>query len=173
MKNSQTQGARAFIALGANLGEPLAQLDAAVQYLDAHPQITCLSMSRVYQSQPHGPQDQPDFTNAALLVRTTLTPLNLLTVMQAIEASLGRVRQRHWGERTIDLDLILYDNIIMQTPTLTLPHPLAHRREFVIQPLYDLDATLVIPNYGKVATLLKKLPTKQLREIRNDTTYHH
>lgn len=164
---------RAFIALGANIGQPLAQLDAAVAALDSHDGICCLAMSKVYQSPPHGPQDQPDFTNAALAVHTTLTPLDLLSVMQRIETDLGRVRQRHWGERSIDLDLILYGDTQMHTPRLTIPHPLAHAREFVVKPLHDLDEQLHIPGHGSVADLLTDLPTQHLREIRDVTTYHH
>lgn len=171
--SGNTQPARAFIALGANLGKPLDQLDSAVQALQGSPHITCIAMSKVYQSQPHGPQDQPDFTNAVLEIHTTLAPLDLLVFMQTIEKNLGRIRQRHWGERSIDLDLIVYDNIVMNTDILTIPHPLAHAREFVIKPLHDLDTELTIPNHGAITTLLKKLPTKNLREIRNGTTYHH
>lgn len=164
---------RAFIALGANIGEPLEQLDAAVKALDNVTAITCLAMSKVYQSPPHGPQDQPDFTNAVVAITTTLAPTELLSVMQAIELGLGRTRKRHWGERKIDLDLILHGDTVMQTPALTIPHPRAHQREFVVKPLYDLDPKLYIPSHGYVADLLQNLPVKNLREIRDGTTYHH
>ncbi len=175
MNHAQPQKApaSAFIALGANLGEPLAQLDAAVQQLNNNGDINCLAMSRVYQSRPHGPQDQADFFNAVVAIRTTLPPLDLLAVMQSIEDDLGRVRKRHWGERCIDLDLILYNDLILQTPTLTIPHPLAHAREFVVKPLYDLDSTLGIPGHGHVADLLLQLPTQHLTEVRSGTTYNH
>ncbi len=165
-------GERVFIALGANLGEPLQQLDNAVLELQKEPKIVCVAMSKVYVSKPHGPQNQPDFTNAVLEIRTTLAPEVLLDILQGIEKKQGRKRHEHWGARTLDLDIVLYADKIIHTDRLTIPHPYAHEREFVLQPLADLDNTLVLPYRGKVTDLLKQLPTETMEVIRDVTTYN-
>ncbi len=165
-----THHVRAFIALGANLGEPLAQLDSAVAALNQQPGVTCIAMSKVYLSKPHGPQDQPDFTNAVVEIRTVLSAEQLLDTLQAIEFKHGRKRQEHWGARTLDLDIILFGNQQINTPRLTIPHPRASEREFVIRPLADLDADLVIASRGRVKDLLKRLPVNTMETIRNVTT---
>ncbi|PIE44867.1 MAG: 2-amino-4-hydroxy-6-hydroxymethyldihydropteridine diphosphokinase [Gammaproteobacteria bacterium] len=165
---------RAFIAVGSNLHDPLQQLDNAIKALREHQSITPVAMSKIYLSKPHGVVNQADFFNAVVEVKTTLSPDALLDVLHNIEAQQGRVRKTvRWGPRTLDLDIILYDDIVMTTPTLTIPHPRAHEREFVMQPLSDLDNTLEVPNYGKVAELIKALPLKNLTEIRHGITYHH
>lgn len=168
----EMQGERVFIALGANLGNPLAQLDQAVAFLQAHPKITCKAMSKVYISKPHGPQDQPDFTNAVVVAYTTLSPEPLLDVLQHIEKTQGRERHTHWGARTLDLDIILFADKIINTPRLTIPHPFAHQREFVVQPLADLDDNLVLGAQGKVTDLLNQLPIETMESIRDVTTYY-
>ncbi|MGY0398813.1 MAG: 2-amino-4-hydroxy-6-hydroxymethyldihydropteridine diphosphokinase [Ostreibacterium sp.] len=171
-KSMAVSGTRAFIALGANLGNPIQQLDRAVLALGAKSGIIRIAMSKIYRSQPHGPKDQPDYLNAVLEVRTILSPKTLLSVLHDIEDSQGRIRQARWAARTIDLDLILFGDTIENSPSLTLPHPCAHEREFVIQPLIDLDKTLFIPKHGAVLELVKKLPVDTLEEIRNVKTYH-
>lgn len=167
--------ARVFIALGANLGDPVQQLNSAVQSIIAHPKITLIAMSKTYRSKPHGLQEQNDFINAVVEVRTTLPPLELLGELQKIERQHGRQRGKdipHWGPRLLDLDIILYDDISMTSNTLTLPHPYAHQREFVIQPLCDLDDTLILPIYGNVSELLKHLPADTLEEISYEQTFN-
>ncbi len=171
-KAKENNAKRVFVALGANLGEPLQQLDAAVEALQKVPEINCLAMSKVYVSKPHGPQNQPDFTNAVLAIDTTLSPEQLLDVLQRIEIEQGRERHEHWGARTLDLDIILYANQTIQTERLTIPHAYAHEREFVLQPLADLDETLVLPQHGKITELLKQLPTETMEVIRDVTTYN-
>lgn len=163
----------AYIGLGANLGDPVAQLDAAVQAMGQHQQIQLLKLSKVYRSQPHGPQDQPDYYNAVLQIKTTLPPGDLLVLLQAIEKENGRQRDqqtRRWGARTLDLDIILYDNLTMNSKSLVIPHPRAYCREFVIQPLMDLDKTLEIPTFGKVEQLAASLPINTMQVIRHVTT---
>ncbi len=162
----------AYIALGANIGNPLAQIDAAIIALEASEQVTCLALSPVYKSKPHGDIEQPDYLNAAVKVRTTLAPEALLNLLHTIEQQCGRQRTVRWGPRTLDLDLILYDQRVINSDVLTLPHPLAWAREFVIKPLCDLDETLNLPTYGKVAVLLDKLPVANLTEVRHGITYH-
>ncbi|MBS9778103.1 MAG: 2-amino-4-hydroxy-6-hydroxymethyldihydropteridine diphosphokinase [Gammaproteobacteria bacterium] len=172
MTNPDLIAPKAYIALGANLGKPLSQLDSAAQALQKCPDIECVAMSKVYATKPHGPQDQPDYTNAVLEISTTLTPIELLDVIHAIEKENGRVRNQRWGARTLDLDIILYGDISLETEKLTIPHPRAHEREFVIGPLADLDNTLLIPPYGSVSELKKQLPIHTMEVIRNVTTYN-
>lgn len=167
------QAVTAYVALGANLGDPMAQLEAAIQALGQHRQIQLIKLSKVYRSQPHGPQNQPDYYNAVLQIKTTLAPQDLLTVLQSIEKDNGRRRDKstpHWGARTLDLDIVLYDNLVMNSETLVIPHPRAYCREFVIQPLIDLDKRLEIPTFGKVEQLAASLPINTMQVIRHVTT---
>lgn len=163
----------AYIALGSNLGNPIQQLDLAALAIGAHPQITRLAMSPIYQSKPHGDIVQPDFINAVMSVTTTLSAHDLLDVLHDIENQQGRQRNVVWGPRTLDLDLILFADAVLKTPSLIIPHPRAHEREFVIQPLVDLNPELIIPGKGRVSDLLTQLPTATMEIIRNVTTYHH
>lgn len=146
---------QALIGLGANIGDPISQLQAACVQLAQHPDCRLHAASRVYVSAPLGPQDQPDFLNAAIALQTRLTPHALLDVLQAIELQLGRVRLRHWGERCIDLDLLLFGDVCLDDPRLTLPHPGMASRAFVLQPLIDLlGADFRLPCGNQLATLL-------------------
>lgn len=165
-----------FVALGANVGQPLQQLDAASQAIDEHPQIHCMAMSKVYRSQPHGDVIQDDFLNAVLKITTTLSAEALLNELQRIEIEQGRDRSgnaQHWGPRMIDLDIILFADKMIKTPRLTVPHPLAHEREFVLLPLLDLDKNLTIAEKGNVRDLVQQLPTQTMEVIRDVTTYNH
>lgn len=129
---------RCYIGLGANVGDPLRQLREAVQALTALPGSRPGPVSPLYRSAPLGPQDQPDFLNAVAVLDTTLAPLELLDALQRIEAAAGRVRDRHWGPRTLDLDLLLYADRQLALPRLTVPHPGIAGRPFVLWPLADL-----------------------------------
>lgn len=164
---------RAFIAMGANLGNPLQQLDTAAMVLSAHERIACIAMSPLYKSIPHGVKNQPDFTNSVLEINTTLLPRELLCVLQHIETAQGRERNVRWGARTLDLDIILYGDVSLSSKTLTIPHPRAYQREFVIKPLFDLDHALILPGHGRVADIMLTLPLDNLTEIRHGITYHH
>lgn len=165
--------AQVYIALGSNLGNPVQKIDQAVLEIGAHKKISIVKLSRLYKSKPHGSQGQPDFVNAVLLVETSLTPELLLVELQKIENRLGRVRSEVWGPRLIDLDIIVYDDIVMNTPTLTIPHAHMSIREFVLYPLYDLDKQLVLPIHGKLSELVEKVNKNNLKVIRDGTTYHH
>ena len=129
---------QAWVGLGSNLDEPLAQLTDAYRRLAADPQIHVEAASSVYLSAPQGPQDQPDFYNAVLWLRTSMLPEKLLTSLLATETEMGRKRLRHWGERCIDLDLLAYEKVEISSPDLVLPHPRAHERRFVLDPLIEL-----------------------------------
>jgi len=140
----------AIIALGGNLGEVRNSFIGAREMLAAGPGISLLASSRLYRSPPMGPQDQPDYLNAAVAVKTSLSPLALLHKLQAIELHFGRTRDgQRWGERTLDLDLIAYDDMQMQSAELTLPHPGMHERLFVLQPLHDIRPDWIHPMTGE------------------------
>ena len=158
---------RAWIGLGSNLDNPRDQVVDALRELAETDGISVLARSSLYLSEPLGPQDQPDFVNAAALIETTLDPLSLLNVLQAIEQRHGRKRESHWGPRTLDLDLLLYDDEQILHPDLTVPHPAIAERSFVLLPLQEIAPGLVIPGLGSVESLLQKLGNPVL-EMTND-----
>lgn len=129
---------RIFVGLGSNIQKPMDQLSIAYRHLDDHALLETLQVSRVYLSSPMGPTDQPDFYNAAVQIQTRLEPTALLRELQQIEQRMGRVNTRHWGERCIDLDLLLFDDLVLESCGLQLPHPRAHERCFVLDPLIEL-----------------------------------
>lgn len=131
--------AHAWLSLGANLGDPVAQLTEAVRRIGAHPRIEVVAQSRLLITKPWGKTDQPDFTNLALKLETSLAPLELLDALQAIETELGRVRKEVWGPRVIDIDIIAYERLEMRSERLNLPHIHAHERAFVLDPLREID----------------------------------
>lgn len=156
----------AYVGLGSNLADPLAQLARAISALAQLPATTLVAQSRFYSSRPVGPQDQPDFVNGAVRIDTELAPLDLLDQLQAIEKAHGRERLRHWGPRTLDLDLLLYGTDEIHEPRLTVPHPELPNRDFVLQPLLDLEPDLVLPDGRKVAQLRRECPDNHLRPLR-------
>lgn len=141
----------ALIGLGSNLNDPCRQLDNALVHLHQMPVSCLVSVSSYYQSRPVGPQDQPDFVNACAWVETRLSPLALLDQLQAIEQRHRRHRIRHWGPRTLDLDLLLYEEQAWQHPRLTLPHPEMLNRGFVLVPLMDIAPNARLPDGAHVA----------------------
>ena len=144
---------RAVLALGSNLGDRLATMQAAIEKLAiAGVQVTTLSP--VYETAPVGGPDQPDYLNAVVIADTDLTPLLLLAVTQGVEHTLGRERAERWGARTIDIDIVVYDLVVSDEPQLTLPHPRAAERAFVLAPWCDADLDAVLPGRGRVADLL-------------------
>lgn len=143
----------AYLGLGANLNQPVQQLNQAVQALRAHPMIRCLRVSPYYQSAPMGPKDQPDYINAVVECETELSPLELLDFCQSIEQAQLRVRDRHWGERTIDVDILSIGDLVMQSERLILPHPGIIDRDFVGLPWRDLAPDYPIPTLGLVSQL--------------------
>ncbi len=145
---------KTFISLGSNIEEPLRQISIAYHNIKQHPQLTPLARSHVYRSAPHGPLDQPDFLNAVVAVDTALSPRDLLKALQKIESSMGRIRARRWGERCIDLDLLLYDDIEFHTSDLVIPHPRMNKRLFVLEPLIELmGVNQSIPNGSTLGQL--------------------
>lgn len=157
----------AYIALGSNLDTPQQQVMDALLALDQLPHSYLLAYSSLYHSAPMGPQDQPPFINAVAKLSTRLEPLELLDQLQAIENQQGRVHKEHWGARIIDLDIALYDHTIMQTERLTLPHPGAKDRDFVLIPLAEISPELRFPDGEPINQLIEHCQTFQLKKIKN------
>lgn len=139
---------RVFIALGANLGDPAAQLADAVARL-VSPDLTLVAKSRLYRSAPIGPPGQPDYLNAAIEIRTRHRPEALLRHTQAVEAAMGRQKTVRWGPRLVDLDIALYGDEQIDTPDLVIPHRELTRRRFVLAPLADLAPELAVAGTGR------------------------
>ncbi|MFA7235800.1 MAG: 2-amino-4-hydroxy-6-hydroxymethyldihydropteridine diphosphokinase [Phycisphaeraceae bacterium] len=133
------------IALGSNLADRAAHLLAARDALAALPGSTATRCSHVYETDPVGPGRQGRYLNAVIELRTSLEPAALMWELLRIETDAGRVRREKWGPRTLDLDLLLYDDLVIDTGTLTVPHPHLHERAFVLQPLCDIDPNLTHP----------------------------
>lgn len=156
---------RVYIALGSNLNHPIRQLQQALSSLTTLPNTTLEKVSPFYQSSPLGPKDQPDYINAVVLIHTSLSPLNLLDHLQNIENKQGRIRHRHWGERTLDLDILLFDNLQIQSDRLTLPHYDMKTRIFVIQPLHDIAPELILPTGEKLSDLIHQCKMSEIQRI--------
>lgn len=155
----------AFIGLGSNLENPAAQLARAVAELAALPATTLIAQSPFYASRPVGPQDQPDFVNGAVWLRTDLTAHALLDHLQAIEQAHGRERLRHWGPRTLDLDILLFGQETLNDERLVVPHRELANRDFALQPLLDLNPELTLPDGRTVAALRHACPDNGLRKL--------
>lgn len=149
---------KVYIGLGSNLNQPIVQLETAVQSLAEIKQTQLLKVSSFYQSKPVGFLDQPDFINAVAQLSTELDPLTLLDELQSIEKKQGRIRDGKLNQpRTLDLDILLYENIILAMPNLILPHPRLRSRVFVLAPLAEISPELKLPSGEKVAELLGAL----------------
>ncbi len=157
---------RAYVGLGANLDGPAARLQRVFDELDAIPSTRVVTRSHLYKSAPLGPPDQPDYINAVAAIDTALEALPLLHALQALEARHGRRRDgERWGPRTLDLDMLLYGELALATPELTLPHPGLHERAFVLYPLSDVAPTLVIPGHGPIGALRERLPHTRIERL--------
>lgn len=156
---------RAFIGLGSNLGEPQQQLINALHALHRLPGSRLLQHSRLYRSAPIGPQDQPDFINAVAELETRLSPIDLLHSLQALELAAGRQRLRHWGERSLDLDILLIDQLSLDLAELQLPHPQLSQRAFVLQPLLELLPADTLINGEHLGRLQQQLPEQALQPL--------
>ncbi len=161
--------AKAYIGLGSNLAEPIEQVKSARISIASIDGVKELAFSSLYQSAPMGPPDQPDYVNAVVAIETTLAPLPLLRALQAIEHAQGRVRKgERWGARTLDLDILLYNQQQISVPDLVVPHVGIAERSFVLYPLAELDPHLVIPGKGALTDLLARCPMNGLHR----SNYH-
>lgn len=160
MAQSTSDAALAYLALGSNLDNPAAQLSAAIDGIKRIKQTVLLRQSSLYRSPAWGStRVQPDYLNAVVAIRTGLTPLELWQATCQIEQVQGRVRtDERNSARTLDIDLLLYDNVVVHGPPLTLPHPRMHERAFVLLPLVEIAHDIVIAGHGSAAALLSALP---------------
>jgi 2-amino-4-hydroxy-6-hydroxymethyldihydropteridine diphosphokinase len=147
---------KAVISLGANIGDPKAQMDIAVALLREALEVTAIS--EYFSTKPVSNIEQPDYLNAICIAESELPALDLLAVLHGIEKSLGRERLERWGPRTIDLDLIQFGSLLSSADELTLPHPRAHERRFVLEPWHSIDPEAILLTHGKISELLEQLP---------------
>jgi 2-amino-4-hydroxy-6-hydroxymethyldihydropteridine diphosphokinase len=170
--NSPSQ---AYIGLGSNLDNPTLQIRNALRALGALPGTRLITNSGLYRSKPMVPPEgqikQDDYINAVAKLETRLGPHELLECLQQIEHAQHRIRHVHWGPRTIDLDMLMFDDIQMSDERLTLPHPGLHLREFVLYPLHSIDRTLEIPGRGMLEELVKNCPKNGLQYLGNIEGY--
>lgn len=158
-------GHTALIGIGANLGQPRDQITSAMASLARLPHTSVLRSSSLYRSAPVGKTDQPDFFNAAALITTFLDPTELLRSLLEIEHDHGRTRALRNGPRTLDLDLLLYDDRIIDAPGLSVPHPRMHERRFVLDPAVEIDPDCVIPGRGPARDLLAQTLDQQVERL--------
>ncbi len=147
---------KAVIALGANIGNPQEQMDIAIALLRESLEVT--AVSSYFTTAPVGGPEQPDYLNAVCIAESELPAADLLALLHGIEKALGRERIEHWGPRTIDLDLIQYGTILSYAEELTLPHPRAHERRFVLEPWAEVEPDALLLTHGKISELLAHLP---------------
>ncbi len=157
---------RVYIGLGSNLGDSIAYLNNAILALRSQQRIHHLKYSRFYRSKPHGSQDQPDYINAVAQFETDIDAHELLAILQEIEKNNDRKRTgEHWGARTLDLDLLLYDNIIIETATLIVPHPWMCKRSFVLYPLQELSPDLIFPDGKTLSHCISQVSADEVQLI--------
>ncbi|MBL1319743.1 MAG: 2-amino-4-hydroxy-6-hydroxymethyldihydropteridine diphosphokinase [Methylophaga sp.] len=157
-----------FIGLGSNLADPIEQVITAIEALQSIPETKLVAQSSLYASPPMGPQDQPDYINAVVELSTELSAHKLLDQLQVIEQQQGRVRLRHWGERTLDLDIIVYGEQVIDDERLHIPHKGLADRSFVLYPLAEIATNLTIPKFGNIADLVQNCSRAGLNKINLD-----
>ncbi|NOQ69634.1 MAG: 2-amino-4-hydroxy-6-hydroxymethyldihydropteridine diphosphokinase [Gammaproteobacteria bacterium] len=155
MNTDTTKKRAVYIGLGSNIEQPYSQIKKAISALNDLPETEVLTDSGYYISKPMGPEDQPDYVNAVVEIETALDAAELLKNCQRIEQQQGRIKTRHWGERTIDLDILLYVDQQILTDDLTLPHPGIWQRDFVYIPLLKLNPEIEIPGKGMLNAIVE------------------
>ena len=155
----------AYIGIGSNLSDPVAQVQRTFADLAAIHTVQVVAQSALYRTAPFGPVEQDDFVNAVAGVLTTLSPQQLLDALRQLELARGRVRSVRWGPRILDLDLLVQGTLTVNTPDLTLPHPGIPERNFVLYPLRDIAPQLHIPGMGQVAALAAKVDASGITRL--------
>jgi 2-amino-4-hydroxy-6-hydroxymethyldihydropteridine diphosphokinase len=169
MENLETNLVTAYIGLGSNLANPAEQIRSARTAIAHTLGVRELAFSSLYHSSPMGPQDQPDYVNAVMCIATDLPPLDLLHCLQRIENDQGRVRKtERWGARTLDLDVLIYGDRIIDLPDLIVPHAGLAERAFVLHPLYEIAPQLLVPGKGSIADLLDRCPMNGLERLASE-----
>ena len=159
----------AYLGLGSNLEHPLQQLQTAIKAIEELESVCVDKLSSFYATKPVGPQDQPDYVNAVARIETSYAPLELLDALQEIEQQQGRVRDgERWGPRTLDLDILLYDDEVIDHPRLIVPHPEIQNRAFVLYPLSEIAPDLYIPKLGELKELLKSVDENLISIMNNN-----
>ena len=156
---------KAYLGLGTNIGDREDFLRKACELINNHPKINILKYSKVYETKAWGYKDQDDFLNICIEIQTILTPMELLEVCQQVEKELNRVRTIRWGPRTIDVDILFYNDMVLNDPVLTIPHPRIKERAFVLIPLLDLNEELMIDD-KYIAYYLGCLSDKERQEVK-------
>jgi 2-amino-4-hydroxy-6-hydroxymethyldihydropteridine diphosphokinase len=146
---------KAVVALGSNIGNPKENLDLALALLKEATDVK--KVSSYYITKPVGYEEQPDFVNAVCIIETELPAMELLNMLHGIEKAMGRERTIKWGPRTLDLDIIQYGSLLSKSEELTLPHPRAHERKFVLEPWHEIEPDAILLTHGKIEELLSKL----------------
>lgn len=155
-------GNNIFLSLGSNIGDRSQYLKSAITMIKSHREIELVNYSSIYETDPVGYEDQDCFLNMVIQIETTLSPLNLLKTCLAIEKDLGRKREKVWGPRTIDIDILLYNQENIETEELKVPHPRMHLRAFVMIPLFEINNNINVPKIEKPLKLLvEDLPDKK------------
>jgi len=153
----------AYIGIGSNLDSPREQVERAILAISHLDRCFPAATSSLYLSKPMGPADQPDFVNAVIAIMTMDDPRSLLVKLQQIEHDQGRIRDgKHWGPRTIDLDILMHGQTVVDVPGLTLPHPGIAQRNFVLLPLAEIAAKVIVPGLASVESLLHRLDSSRL-----------
>jgi 2-amino-4-hydroxy-6-hydroxymethyldihydropteridine diphosphokinase len=147
---------RAVVALGANLDEPRKAIELAIELLKQSTDV--IAVSSMYETAPVGGPEQENYINAVVTLESELPAADLLALLHGIEKSMGRVRDERWGPRVIDLDLIQYGTLLSKSEELTLPHPRAHERRFVLEPWHEIDTEAILLTHGRIDQLLEQLP---------------
>ena len=147
---------RAVVALGANLEEPRRAVELAIELLKQSTDV--IAISSMYETAPVGGPEQDNYINAVVTLESELPAADLLALLHGIEKSMGRVRDERWGPRVIDLDLIQYGSLLSKSEELTLPHPRAHERRFVLEPWHEIDTDAMLLTHGRIDQLLEQLP---------------
>ena len=155
-----------YIGIGSNLHDPKKQVNAAIQKLLEQDEFNDLKVSKFYESEPMGPQDQGNYVNCVVRLKSGATPEDILLLFKGIESMMGREKSPvKWSERIIDLDIILYGDLVYQSETLTIPHKDVADRAFVLQPLIDIDPEIFIPQKGYARDLIKSCLYKNIKKI--------